>query len=188
MSIEGLVAHYGLAALFVGAALEGEAAVVAGGLLAHQGLLPLPGAMIVAILGSFTADQLWFQLGRRFRDHRWIRRAQAKPAFARALAALERHPIGFIFAFRFIYGLRTVSPIAIGTSGVRGRTYLAVNAGAAAIWGTAFTLVGYVFGDAFEEMFGRFRPHGHQWLYVAGAVVAIGAVVGLIHRWRERRR
>ena len=187
MSIEHLVAHYGLAALFVGAGLEGEAAVVAGGLLAHRGLLPLPGAMVVAVLGSFVADQLWFQVGRRFRDARLVARARAQPAFARAVAALERHPIGFIFAFRFIYGLRTVSPIAIGTSAVAGRTYLFVNAAAALIWGSLFTLVGYAFGKSFEEFFGRFRPHGHQWLYLAGGIVAAGMVVGLIHWWRGRR-
>ena len=188
MSIEHLVAHYGLAALFVGAGLEGEAAVVAGGLLAHQGLLPLAAAMVVAVLGSFTADQIWFQVGRRFRDYRWIARARAQPAYAKAMRALERHPIGFIFAFRFIYGLRTVSPIAIGTSDVAARTYLVVNAAAALVWGCAFTLVGYVFGNAFEEMFGRFRPHGHQWLYVAIALVAAGALVGIVYKVRQRRR
>ena len=187
MSIEHLVAHYGLVALFFGAAFEGEAAVTAGGLLAHQGLLPLPGAMIVAILGSFTADQLWFQVGRRFRDHRWVARARAQPAFAKAVRALERHPIGFIFAFRFILGLRTVSPIAIGASRVAGRTYLAVNAAAAIVWGAAFTTIGYVFGNAFEQVFGRFKPHGHQWVYIALALVVIGALIGLFVKWRSRR-
>ncbi len=186
LSIEALVAHYGLAALFVGAGLEGEAAVVAGGLLAHRDLVPLGGAMAVAALGSFTADQIWFQVGRRFRDARLVAKARAQPAFVRAVAALERHPIGFIFAFRFIYGLRTVSPIAIGTSAVPGRVYLAVNAAAALVWGCSFTLVGYAFGKSFETLLSRFRPHGHQWLYLAGGIVAAGAVAGLIH-WRRRR-
>jgi len=187
MSIEGLVAHYGLIALFVGAGLEGEAVVVAGGLLAHQGLVPLYGAMIAAAAGSFVADQSWFYLGRRFREARLVRKIRAQAAFARAVAALERHPIGFIFAFRFIYGLRTVSPIAIGTSAVPGRTFLPVNATAAAIWGSVFTLVGYVFGQNFERFFGRFTPHGHQWLWIAAALIAIGALIGAWHLWQRRR-
>jgi membrane protein DedA with SNARE-associated domain len=186
MSIEALVAHYGLLALFVGAGLEGEAVVVAGGILAHRHLVPLAGAMLAASAGSFVADQIWFQVGRRARDAKLVAKARAQPAFARAVAALERHPIGFIFAFRFIYGLRTVSPIAIGTSRVPGRTYLAINAAAAAIWGSLFTLVGYAFGKSFEEFFGRFRPHGHQWLYLAGGIVVAGAVAGAIHWWRRR--
>jgi membrane protein DedA with SNARE-associated domain len=55
------------------------------------------------------------------------------------------------------------------------------------VWGCAFTLVGYAFGTSFERFFGRFKPHGHQWLYVAGALVLMGAVVGLVHFWRQRR-
>lgn len=188
MSIETLVQHYGLAALFVGAGLEGEAVVVAGGLLAHQGLVPLPGAMAVAAGGSFLADQIWFAIGRRMRDHRWVARARGKPAFARALAALERHPIGFIFAFRFIYGLRTISPIAIGTTGVRARTFVLVNAVAAVIWGCVFTVVGYVFGREFEGWIGKLKPQGRDlWLIVGGLVVA-GLVVGGVYWLRNRRR
>lgn len=188
VSIELLVARYGLPALLLGSGIEGEAVVVAGGLLAHQGLIPLPGAMAAAALGSFAADQAWFAIGRRFREHRWVAKARSKPAFARALAALERHPIGFIFAFRFIYGLRTVSPIAIGTTQVWARTFLAVNAVAALVWGVAFTTVGYLFGNTFERLVGRLHPHGRElWWIVAGLVVA-GAVIGAgVHWWRRRR-
>lgn len=187
MTIETLIARFGLPALFVGAGLEGEAVVVAGGLLAHQGLVPLPGVMAATALGSFVADQAWFAVGRRFRDHRWVAKARAKPAFARALAALERHPIGFIFSFRFIYGFRTISPIAIGTTGVSARTFLGVNAVAAAIWGTVFSAVGYLFGHEFEAWVGRLRPHGTKLWWIVGGLVAAGLVVGAVHWWRRKR-
>lgn len=188
MSIEALVARYGLGALLVGAGLEGEAVVVAGGLLAHQGLIPLAGAMAAAALGSFAADQAWFAFGRRFREHRWVAKARAKPAFARALATLERYPIGFIFAFRFIYGLRTVSPIAIGTTRVPARTFLGVNAVAAVIWGVTFSAVGYLFGNAFERLIGKLHPHGRDLWWIVAGLVAAGAAVGLGVRWWRGRR
>ena len=187
MTIEALVARYGLGALVVGAGLEGEAVVIAGGLLAHQGVVPLSGAMAAAALGSFAADQAWFAIGRRFRDHRWVRKAREKAAFARALAALERHPIGFIFAFRFIYGFRTVSPIAIGTSAVKARTYLAVNAPAAILWAVTFSAVGYLFGNAFERLVGRLHPHGAKLWWIVAGLVAAGMVVGALHWWRRKR-
>lgn len=158
MSLDALLQHYGLAALFVGAAVEGETVVVAGGLLAHKGYVPLGGAMAAASAGSFVADQLFFLAGRRFRDHRWVKSVREKPAFARALGWLERYPIGFIFAFRFIYGLRTVSPVAIGTSRVEARTFLIVNIVAAIVWGVTFTTIGYLFGRQFERLLHRFTP------------------------------
>ena len=186
MTLEGFVQHYGLVAVLIGAGLEGEAAVVAGGLLAHQGLFPLWGAMAAAVVGSFAADQAWFAVGRRFREHRWVAKARGKPAFARALAALERRPIGFIFAFRFLYGLRTISPIAIGTTGVRARMFLAVNAAAAAVWGVAFSAIGYVFGREFEALVGRLHPHGATLWWIVAALVAAGLIVGGV-LWMRRQ-
>ncbi len=185
MTIEAIVARYGLAALFAGAALEGEAAVIAGGVLAHKGLLSLPLAMLAAGLGSYTADQAWFYAGRRFRDHRWIMAARAKPAFARAVAAFERHPTGFIFAFRFLYGLRTVSPIAIGSTQVSPRLFAIVNAASAACWAMLFTGLGYVFGHGFEQLLGRLAANRHLW-WAIGALLAAGVAFAGWRWYRSR--
>ena len=184
MSIESLVAQYGLAALFAGAALEGEAAVIAGGLLAHQGLLSLPGAAAAAAAGSFLADQGWFAFGRHFRERRWVAKLRNTAAFARAQAQLERHPRRFIFAFRFLYGLRTVSPIAIGTTRVPAHTFVLVNAASAAIWGVVFTGIGYLFGHAFERLVGRITAH---WP-LAVAALAVAALAFAWFRWRKGRQ
>jgi len=184
VTLPELIAHYGLPALFVGAAVEGETVVVAGGVAAHQGLLPLVGAMIATATGSFAADQAWFAAGRHFRDHRRVQQARAKPAFARAIEWLERYPIGFIFAFRFLYGLRTVSPIAIGTTRVPAHTFVLVNAASAAIWGVVFTGIGYLFGHAFERLVGRITAH---WPW-AVAALAVAAIAFAWFRWRKGRQ
>ncbi|WP_298674416.1 DedA family protein [uncultured Sphingomonas sp.] len=185
MTIEAIVAKYGLVALFLGAGLEGETVVVAGGILAHRGLFPLVGAMAAAAAGSFVIDQLWFLLGRRFHDHRFVRKAYEKPAFAKALGFLQRHPIGFIFAFRFIYGFRTVSPIAIGTTDVPARLFMIVNLVSAIVWGIIFSGLGFIFGRGFEQLLGRLEPDTHVLLMLLGAViVATGAYFGYRY-WRK---
>nr|WP_174296628.1 DedA family protein [Sphingomonas bacterium] len=184
MNLHSLLLHYGLFALFLGAGFEGETAVVAGGLLAHEGLFSLPGAMAAAAAGSFVADQLFFAGGRYFRDRRWVRRQRERPAFARVLAMLERHPIAFIFAFRFIYGIRTISPIAIGTSRVREPVFLAVNVVAAIVWGVLFTAIGYAFGHGFERLLHRFEPSGTT-IAVLAALAAAALIV--LHLFRRRR-
>ena len=182
MAIEAFLARYGLAAIFVGAGVEGEAVVVTGGLLAHQGIVPLWGAIVAAVAGSFVADQIFFQIGRRYRDHPRVRRIMARPAFAKALSAFERHPAWFTLIFRFLYGVRTISPIAVGTTNVAMRTFLPLNLLAAAMWGTLFTTLGYVFGDGIEALMGRLKPSPQTLGIIAGVVVLVIA----IRWWRAR--
>jgi membrane protein DedA with SNARE-associated domain len=183
MAIETLIARFGLAAVFVGAGIEGETIVVTGGLLAHSGLLPLTGVAIAAAAGSFISDQLFFAIGRRFRDHPRVRRIEARPTFAKALALFERHPTAFVFGFRFLYGLRTVSPLAIGTSGIRARKFAALNIIAAIVWAALFTGIGYVFADGIERFFGKMKSVEH----VAIAALAVAAIFGgAIHLARRR--
>ena len=187
MNIPGIIAHYGLPALFLGAGFEGETVVVAGGLLAHRGLVSLPGAMAATSLGSFAADQIFFLIGRRLSGWRFVQRLRDKALFAKALGMLERYPIGFIFAFRFIYGFRTISPFAIGTSRVSARLFLAVNAVAAIVWGCTFTLLGYAFGHEVEALLGRYEPSGRTIAIGVGVLVAAALAVHLGRRWWMRR-
>ena len=187
MSIEAIIARYGVIAVFAGAGFEGETAAVAGGMLAHQGYFALPAAMAAAAAGSFTADQLFFLLGRRFREHRWVTAVRKRPTFARAIELLERYPRSFVFSFRFVYGFRTVSPVAIGTSAVPARTFVLMNLIAAIVWGTLFVGLGYLFGHAVFVLLGRMHGKRHVMLLAAaGVIVVIGAVQAI--RWWQARR
>lgn len=186
MSIESFIAQYGLAAIFLGAAFEGETSVVTGGLLAHQHLLPLWGSAAAAVTGSFAADQLFFFAGRHYRDTKRVRRIAEKPAFAKALDTLDRHPTVFILGFRFLYGLRTISPIAIGTSHVPARTFMVLNAISATVWGVLFTILGYVFGDGLIELVDKVMPK--QKLVGVAILVAVAALaIAGFRFWRRRR-
>lgn len=183
MTIELLIAKYGLLAVFLGAGIEGETMVILGGVFSHRHLMSFWGAAAAASAGSFLADQAFFFLGRHARHYPRIQKLVEKPAFLRAKRLLERHPAGFIFAFRFIYGLRTISPIAIGMSDVSTMRFISINAAAALVWGALFTAIGYLFGQGIEQMFGRLPIHQHI-LVVAAAVVIL---LFLATAWRKHR-
>ena len=186
MTIEAIIARWGVAAVFAGAMLEGETAVIAGGLIAHQGLIAWPVVFAAAAGGAATADEVFFDPRPRFRDKPLVPRRTKKRAFANALELLERWPVGFIFAFRFLYGFRTVSPVAIGTSRVPTATFLPINAAAALLWAAIFTALGYWFGEAVTELAGRLRPSRHTLIVGALALVAAFALFKLVLWWRSR--
>jgi len=185
MTVELLIARYGVLGIFLGSGIEGETVVVAGGLLAHRGLVPFWAAAAAAAAGSFLIDQVFYSVGRHFSEHPRLQTMKRKPAFAKAIAALERHPTGFIFAFRFLYGLRTVSPVVIGIAGVPRARFMILNALAAVLWGTLFTLLGYAFGNGIEQVFGRLHLHTHL-LVVAACAAALAFVTFCLGRWGWR--
>jgi membrane protein DedA with SNARE-associated domain len=185
--MEEFLRQYGPIGIFLGSGFEGQTAVIVGGLLARQHILQLWLVLLSATAGSGLVDHLLFVAGRRFRSHRWVVRATRQVAFARALAFIERFPISYILAFRFIFGLRVASPIAIGVSQVPTWRFTALNILGAVIWAGAFVLAGFIFGEAIHNLLGGGHHAGRWTLIAAGGVIV---VVGLIWavRYLLRRR
>jgi membrane protein DedA with SNARE-associated domain len=182
MNVDALLAHYGVVAIFLGAMAEGETFVLAGGVLAHRGLVSPAEAALAAFLGSASADQLCFFLGRRARGSRLVERARATPAFARALRFIELYPTAYILAFRYLYGLRVVSPVALGVSNVSAGRFIALNLVSAAVWAMVFTGIGYVFGHAVDGLLARFHLQ-HPALII---LALLGGIVGGLSWWHAR--
>lgn len=186
--MEEFLRQYGLIGIFLGAGFEGQTALIVGGLLARQHILDLWLVLGAATAGSGLVDHLLFVAGRRFRNHRWVVRATQQAAFARALRFIERYPISYILAFRFIFGLRIASPIAVGVSQVPTWRFTILNILGAVIWASAFTFTGFIFGEAVHDVLGRSRHAGRWTLIAAGVVVGIVAIVGVARfLWRRRK-
>jgi membrane protein DedA with SNARE-associated domain len=173
--------------IFLGAGIEGEAAAVAGGMLARTTMIPLWQAMLAAACGSCIVDQIYFFLGRHCRRYAWIERLARRPAFDKALGFLERHPTAFILGFRFVYGMRTISPVAIGTSRVPTSTFVPLNLLAAAIWGPLFIWIGYAFGKSVDPLLSRLGDGALTGIAVLIGLAAVAsAVIWLVRRRRQR--
>lgn len=181
--LETLIAKYGLLAILIGSGIEGETVVFLGGVSAHRHLLPFWGVAAAAAIGSFVADQIFFFLGRRASSLGFVRRLTSHAVAARGKALLERYPTGFILAFRFIYGMRTVSPIIIGLSSVSARRFVLLNAVAAVVWGIVISAAGYLFSNAIEALLGRLHLHVHLIIGLVFAV-AVGGLLLIWSRWR----
>jgi membrane protein DedA with SNARE-associated domain len=187
-AMEEFLRQYGPVGIFLGAGFEGQTALIVGGILARQHILQLWIVLACATAGSGIVDHLLFVAGRRFRTHRWVMRATQQVAFARALTFIEKYPISYILAFRFIFGLRVASPIAIGVSQVPTWRFTLLNIAGAVIWASAFTMAGFIFGEAVHNLLGK-GHHAGQWtLIAAGGVVAVVAMVWAVRYLLRRRR
>lgn len=178
-----LIHRLGPAGVALGAALEGETAVVLGGAAAGHGFFNPVASAIAAWAGSFLADQLVFWAS-RYESHRpFLRGLTEKPAFDRALRFIDRHPRLFCFGFRFIYGFRIAGPAAVGASSVPGRTFIVVNALSAALWASLFTFAGFRFGPALLNAIRPLLTVPHVALEVGIFVAGLAAVL----IWKNRK-
>src|SRR2546421_1162739 len=159
MSLQELLQTYGYVVLFAGTFLEGETILIIAGFLAHEGYLKLPLVITVAMLGTLAGDQLFFHLGRR-KGRRFLENRPAWEAKSRrARELLRRHQTWTILGFRFVYGIRTVTPFLIGASGIGPLRFLVLNAAAAIVWAIAVALLGYTVGFAVESALGEVKRY-----------------------------
>ncbi|CDZ67699.1 Putative membrane-associated protein [Neorhizobium galegae bv. orientalis] len=172
MLLEELLARYGQLGIFIGSALEGETAAFLGGVTAHRKIISYPAASFAAASGSFLADEILFFAGRNANRLTIVQRLTKTSMPQRVTKLLDAHPVGFILSARFIYGMRTISPVVIGMSKIPALQFVLLNVLSAIIWGVVVTGIGYCFGNLVASLFGRLALHEHLALGLAAGIVA----------------
>ena len=185
MQLEQLIATYGYVGVLVGTFFEGETVLVLGGFLAHRGYLHLPGVIAAAFLGTLAGDQLFYYLGRSKGPAVLAARPSWKPKVDQLHGLLRDHRLPVILGFRFLYGLRTVTPFLIGTSGVSPGQFAVLNGVGAAAWSVVVGCLGYSVGLAFELFLTEIKRYE---MLILGAIVVVGSAAWLVHFIRERKR
>ncbi len=184
MSLEELLQSWGYVAILVGAFLEGETIVIFAGVFASQGMMSLPLVFATALFGTFFGDQVYFSIGKRWGAKLLYSRPTLKRKTRSVFRLLKKHETGFILSFRFIYGLRNVSPFVIGMNGIAHPRFAALNFIAAFAWATIFAGGGFLLGKTLETFIGKL--HGMLLLVILGVVILSGASI-LISRLRGNR-
>ena len=185
MTLESAVAQFGYPAIFVGTFLEGETILVIGGFTAYQGYLNLYFVILAAFWGSLFGDQLYFLLGRYKGQAILNKHKNWEGRVARFRSLMDRYGTLIILGFRFLYGLRTVSPFAIGLCRIPIRKFVILNAISAAVWAVALGVAGYFFGRVMEAFLQNVKRYE---LAIMAGLIAVSIVLFVIKRLRNRRK
>jgi membrane protein DedA with SNARE-associated domain len=185
MTFESVVTQFGYPAIFIGTFLEGETILIIGGFIASQGYLNIFFVITAAFLGSLFGDQLYFFLG-RYKGLAILKRYKAwEGRIARFQSLLDRYGTLIIFGFRFMYGLRTISPFAIGLCKISVKKFLFLNMISAAVWAIALGVSGYYFGRVMESVINNVKRY--ELVFIAGLFM-ISVILFIIKRVRNRKR
>jgi membrane protein DedA with SNARE-associated domain len=141
--------------------------------------------ILSAFIGSLCGDQLFFYLGGT--HSRWFlaRRPLWKERVNKAQRLLERFQTPLIIGFRFLYGLRTVTPFVIGMSSVPTRRFILLNTISALMWSIVIGTGGYLFGNILEIIVGDIKRYER---FIIAAIAVIGIALWALHRYWYREK
>ena len=147
--------------LFIWTLIEGETIVIICGALASSAHseLSVPLLILFALLGSLFGDNAWFFFGRHKGKAFLLRHPGWQKQAAKVYRIFEHHQNWLMLGFRFIYGVRNVTPFALGISNVRAKKFVICNVIGATLWAITFTLAGYFLGQAAEKTLAHYKWH-----------------------------
>jgi len=185
LELQHFLDHWGYLALVVGTFLEGETIVLLGGFAAHRGYLDATGVALASFAGSFLGDQMYFFIG-RYRGRAILHKYPVWADRARRVDRLvSRYHWPVILGFRFLYGFRTIAPLAIGTTGIPATKFAMLNAIGAVIWSIFFTTLGFALGEALSH----FIDDIHRYeLRLFALIALLGLVVYILILAMKRRK
>ena len=130
--------------------------------------------MIIAFLGTLLADQGLYYIGRHYGNRFFERFPKLKKKSERSFTLLHKWDAWFIISFRFIYGIRTISPIVIGAARVEPRRFIPLNLLSAVIWTLISCIGGYLLGGTFEVIIENFHVIKKYFVLVPLGILTIG--------------
>jgi membrane protein DedA with SNARE-associated domain len=167
----------------MGVPVPGETALIAAGILAHDGRLQIEFVILIAAVAAITGDNLGYLIGRKggrvllekdgpLLKHRKAVLEKGEPFFA-------RHGAKAVFLGRWVAGLRIAAAWLAGINRMHWLTFFFWNALGGIAWATSVGLAAYFLGHIAEKII---KDAG-----LIGIGVVLLAVIGFFV-WRRRRR
>ena len=175
-----LITEYGYIILFIWCIMEGEMALIMGGILSHTGDMFLPLAIFIAGLGGFAGDQIYFYIGRYNKNYIHTKLRKQRRKFAIAHVLLKKHGWPIIFMQRYMYGLRTVIPMSIGLTRYNSKKFAIINLLSAWVWAAITIIPAWYMGNEILTILDYAKEH---WYFaIPVAIIFAGSISLFFYR------
>jgi membrane-associated protein len=168
-----------------GVPVPGETILLFASFLArHDHQLHLPWIIVVGTLAATLGDNAGYWLGRRggrplLERYQHVFRVQPKH-IRQGERLFEKHGSLTIFFARFIFGMRIIAGPLAGVLHMHWPRFALFNFLGAITWVTTISLVGYMFGHAWERLLNVVKDAN-----IAIAILAALVIIYAIWRWRR---
>lgn len=143
---------YGYIILFLYSLGGGMVALIAAGALSYSGQMDLSISILVAFVANALGDSLLFYLSRYNKSQMmpYLKKHRRKLALSHLMMKKQGDKI--IFFQKFIYGIKTLIPIAIGFTKYSVVKFNILNIISAALWSLVVGIVSYKAGETLVKI------------------------------------
>lgn len=169
-----IIWQYGLYAVFVFTAIEGDVTLLLSGVLAHSaffGEYSFAQVLLAGTLGGIVSDNIAYWVGRvsckTINNRRFYQIAQP-----RIKRLTDKFGLLSLFLSKYIYGLRTASCIFYGVARMPYLRFVLISAASCFFWVFLLAGAGYFFSSTITNLIGDFHQIGKILLVLVVAGIA----------------
>jgi len=168
------ISTYGYIALFIYSLGGGFVALLGAGVLAYLGKMDLATSMSVAFVANALGDVLLVYLARYQKSMMMegIKKHRRKLALSHIL--MKKYGSWIILIQKFVYGIKTLIPIAIGLTKYDFKKFVMFNIGSSAIWTFVVGFGSFYSGEALVKVAGVVSER--PWIAIVILVVFAGSL------------
>lgn len=160
ISLRGFIQDWGYIALFLYSFGGGFVGLVIAGVLSYAGDLNIVISIIVAGSANFVGDQFLFMLARNNKLYAkdMMKKYGRKVALAHIMMRKYGSPV--VFIQKYIYGIKTLIPLAMGLTKYSARKFIIFNAFATIVWALIVGYTSYFMGEVILNLADEFKIYG----------------------------
>ena len=179
--MEGFIQDWGYLALFAYSFGGGFVGLVVAGVLSYAGDLNIYIAMLVAGLSNFLGDQFLFFLARKNKSYAKDMMKNYGRKIALAHLMMRKYGSLVVFLQKYVYGVKTLIPLAMGLTKYSSVKFLIFNIMATIIWALVVGYLSYAAGEYILDVADDFKYVG------IGIVIVVLITVSYIFKRIDKK-
>ncbi|MFN7662966.1 MAG: DedA family protein [Alphaproteobacteria bacterium] len=164
--------------VILGALLEGEMVLLLAGGAAYHSYMNVHWVMFIAFLGAVIHDHILFFIGRFFGKKILSKSSSWHGRISKVSDLIHKYHNLFIMSFRFIYGIRTLTPLIVGHTRIAWQRYTLLVSVSAAVWAITIAYLGFTFAMALETILADFDRY-KKYLGIGAGLLVLG-IIGIL--------
>lgn len=179
--MEEIIRDWGYIALFLYSFGGGFVGLVFAGVLSYAGDLNIYISIIVAGVSNFLGDQFLFFLARKNKSYAKDMMKKYGRKIALAHLMMRRYGSLVVFIQKYIYGIKTLIPLAMGLTKYSSVKFTIINIFATALWALVVGFASYSAGEYILSISDDFKYIG------LGLVIAIVLIISYVFKRIEKK-